>query len=349
MKTIDYLFSLFFIGTCLLLIVFNQDICHAEQALSLNDLLIQRTCQNISKINSYKGIVIQKGLVAHHDLKAEVLFKKPYLFLSTIIAPQELNQICVLYKESLLLYYFPTINWAIRIHHFYLPTTAQLETIISDSYKKNVNNYDYTFGASSSIANLPVIEIQHKAKTNKMFNISGKTFIYDHYSFPLAGKLLFKGNHEYAYSYQKIDFNIDLPDQLFTVKLPDKTIVSEWDLKAPQQMLSDIKKKANFSFSLPEKNSFGLKRSRIIEQKGIVPAFAVIYEKEPYFLIVMMVRDYGLGTNDVYGIPIQTTKKGRLIISPLISSFSFIHNETVYTLMGNLPFEDLLLISDDIH
>jgi outer membrane lipoprotein-sorting protein len=341
------LFLLIISSIWLLSTPFSPKNCYADE--TVDEFLIHRTCHNISKINSYTGIVIQKGIVDKQTVKAEIFFKKPSLYLSKIISPQLFKGISILYKDNLLLYYFPTLNWAIRIKNLPQTTTKQFNTIISEHYYNNINNFDFTFGKATSIANLPVITLVHKSKSDYLWNRSGKTMIYDTYSFPLAGEIHFKGDHRYEYQYLNISFNMDFTDQIFEVPLSRNTIISDWDLNASPLSLTKMRAKANFQFSEPKDYILGLKRDRIIEQNGMVPAFALLYKKDPYFIIITMIRDYGFGTNDIYGIPIQSSKKGRLILSSILSSFSFIHKEVIYTITGNLSFEDIIAIADTIH
>ncbi len=315
---------------------------------TFDNYFIGRITKNLSKLQSYEGVIEQEGLIDGKTVRAKVYFKNPNMYLSKIVAPESYKDVTVLYRGSTLLYYYPNIDWAIRFKDFEMPSQAQLDTLVADNYRKNMDNFDYKFGKASTVADLPVLTMYHEARSEDLFNQSGKALIYDEYSFSLAGEILFKGGARYAYTYQEVEFNKELPDELFSISLPEYTVVSEWDLSAPSISLADMKAAANFKFSLPDTNPFGLSRERIVSQGGLVPAFAVSYRKGLYFVIVSLVRDYGLRADEEYGLPIKTSKAGKLIISPSISSFSFTHNEVIYTVMGNLSVDELLEFSNYI-
>ncbi len=137
-----------------------------------------------------------------------------------------------------------------------------------------------------------------------------------------------------------------MPDDRLALKVPHYFWVSNWDLESKAYALEEAKKAAKFKLAFPVGKPLGLERRRIVRASGSVPAFMAVYQRGPSIALISAFRF----ANKVpaYGIPLQTTKKGRLVLSPLLSSFSFVHEGTTYIVLGNLPFEDILALGDKV-
>ncbi len=81
---------------------------------------------------------------------------------------------------------------------------------------------------------------------------------------------------------------------------------------------------------------------KIIPQQGPIPAFSAIYRSKPYFITVVVWKDFGVKFPR-YGIPVPLgAREGRLVPGPHLSSFFFQTGGSAYLLTGNVMPEDLV-------
>lgn len=312
----------------------------------IDNIQISRIKNNLSKLESYSGVIKETGLTKTGDVKSEISFQKPYDFKVKILEPKKYQGISVSYYKNKLTYYYPMIKWGIVFNNLEMPTKKDLGQLVESSYKYNLNKYNYSFGASSKVASYQVIKIKHKAK-KKAYNISGQTFVYDKFSFPLAGSLKFKNGSIYKYLFEKIFFNKKIAPKSFDLKIPSETFLMHWDLK--KEGLSDKEVKSRSTLLTPSiaAGKLDLKKVKTIQVDEGFPTFTSIYKNGPYFLFITFFKDFTKSFDKFsYGIPIE---KGHLLTSAMISSYTFKKNGLIYMMSGNIPFEEILTLSKTIN
>jgi hypothetical protein len=308
------------------------------------DYALLHIVRNSSKVESFSGTLVQGGLVEGADVKASVAWARPNAFAARITEPSAWAGVSVTYENRTLQSYYPMLRWAIRLRGLDLPAGQDLERLIEYQYDVNQRTYDYRIDGVSTVAGLSALTMFHTARSRDTVDARGWTKVYDPYSFALAGELHFPKT-TYTYRWDAITFNEPVAKQTFAQALPEGTLITDWDFAGPTTEEAAMRQEAGFSIALPDDNGVGLKRAAIVRAAGPIPAFAVRYQRGPHFL-VMTVSASGGASVPAYGIPLElggTT--GRLILGPATSTYAFVKNGTYYTLLGNIPVEELVKVA----
>jgi hypothetical protein len=107
--------------------------------------------------------------------------------------------------------------------------------------------------------------------------------------------------------------------------------------------LEELFAQANFPVRLPAIPS-GFTLERVLRQPGPMPAFTVAYRHGPQFMYVTMWKDIGLRpVEEAHGIPVPAGGlRGRLVISPTLSTYSVTVDGAMYIFTSNLPFDEMV-------
>ncbi len=197
---------------------------------------------------------------------------------------------------------------------------------------------------------MPTVGLEYTAKHKSAITKKGTVQVYDRFSFPLSGDMLFNKNVHYQFRFDNIVFNRDIDDHLFELDLPKSVILTRWDMSSADVSEAEMRAQASFDCRLPSKFPPGFAHERTVRVDGPIPAFTLVYRRGPQFVLVSMVKDTGLRpASEEIGIPVDVGDlHGRLLISPTLSSYTFAKNGTMVILTSNLPFDEILTIAASI-
>ncbi|MBS1962558.1 MAG: sterol desaturase family protein [Bdellovibrionales bacterium] len=311
-----------------------------------------RTVSRLERVKKYHGTFRESGILSSgEDLVTEIEFTAPTSYRMKVLAPKALKGMRIEFEGGRSTTIFPAGGWGIRMRG--LPEVpperlrAGLEKILDDTM------VNYTYGVDAfrmkklaPVAGYPVTELTFSARNSGAAIPEGRSEVLDELAFPLAGELRFAGGKIYRYRFDSIRFNEEsdpMAEPTRAELAAEKGLLfSEWDFSAPPLTETAAKAAANFRWTTPKDPPRGLKRVGIFRQKGIVPAFAIVYANEPYFATVFVSRDYHLRPfADARGIPLGP-RGDRYVPNPHLSSYEIRAHETITTILSNLPAEDLI-------
>jgi outer membrane lipoprotein-sorting protein len=308
--------------------------------------MIDRTQRNTAKLQAYRGVLTEKGVLAADEMRSELLFKRPNQFRSRVLAPESYAGVMLVYNGRQLIVYYPKVNYGILFDNLTPPTPSDEQTFIADTYRHNVATYNYDMGDAGKVAGLPTLTLDYKAKRRGAIHPSGSVQVYDKYSLPLASTLRFANGAQYSNRFDEITLNPVLDDELFASPLPKNAIVSRWDISSPGIPESEMRQQANFDYKLPSHLPAGFTLEKIVRQESPVPAFTVVYRHGTQFIYLSIFRDTGLRpVSEEHGIPVAS---GRLLVSPTLSSYTVTQRGTMYIFTTNLPFDQMLSTAEDL-
>jgi outer membrane lipoprotein-sorting protein len=313
-------------------------------AYAWQDYQLKRIVRNWHKVESFEGTIVETGVVPDAEVKTDVVFERPNRFAVRVAEPVEWAGSTATYDGNTLVFHYPQLRWAIRFDNVALPAGEEADRLIEYQYRRDIARYDYHLSGSTKVADLATITLWHNAKAANSLNRRGWTKVYDNYSFPLAGEWRFEGETTYTYRYDRIAFNTAIDDGTFITTIPEGTLISSWDLAGPAWEEARVRKEAKFALVLPDDNALGLSRKKIVRAPGPIPAYCVRYERSSHFVLMTAFASGGMSVPE-YGLPLE---EGRLIIGPSISSFAFVHDGTYYSLLGNVPYEELVALGKKI-
>lgn len=311
----------------------------------------ERLLSHVAKLQSYQGTIVESGILdSNEDLVSEISYQRPGQYATTVIAPDAHSGSKLSYDGTTLQIFYPKTKFAIVYRNLKPLSDADQKSLLEDQFNTNMEMYVYELGKEKQVAGLKTIELKFGPKVPSTGLVSGgSSQIYDEYSFPLAGDLFF-GKHRYSYRFKEIKFNEKKNEKGFSFPIPKDTIISDWDLSSPAVPEAEVKSSAGFKFNLPTELPRKMSLSKIIKQKGPIPAFTAIYEKHPYFMNIVFFKNYGFSAAPKgRGIKIQAGPvSGELVPNPHISSFSFIAGDTQYIITGNVSAEAIVATGTSI-
>ncbi len=318
-------------------------------AYAWQDYQLKRIVRNLHQVNSFEGTIVEKGLLPEdEEVKTDVIYARPNRFAARIAEPLEWAGTTATYDGETLIYHYPQLRWAIRFRGLHLPEGDDADRLIEYQYRRDLAHFDYHISGSTKVAGLATLTLWHNAKARNGWNHRGFTKVYDKYSFAVAGESEFEGDVTYGYRYDRIAFNTDIDDSTFTIALPADTLISDWDLSGAAWEEERMRKEVKFPLILPDTNALGLVRRKIVRAAGPIPAYCARYERGVHFVLVTAFASNGMSVPE-YGLPIKAGQEdGRLILGPLMSSYAFVHDGTYYSLLGNLPYEELIALGQKI-
>ncbi len=316
-------------------------------ASAVPDYALLHILRNSAKVTSVDGVIVQSGIIDGADVKAAVVQARPDLFSARVTEPAAWAGISVIYDGHTLQSYYPQVRWAIRLRNLKLPEGKDLDRLVEYQYGLNQRTYDYIINGTSMVAGLSTLTLHHKARSRETPDARGWTKVYDPYSFAMAGEYHFP-NTTYAFQWDSIAFNKPVAQEAFSEIVPEGTLITDWDLGMPSIDEAAMRKEATFHVVLPDDNRLGLKRTLIARAAGPIPAFCIRYERGPHVLLVTVNASAGASV-PAYGVPIGSGTPGRLIPGSAMSSYAFVRDGSYYTLLGNLPIEELLKIAAQLN
>ncbi|HUB08211.1 MAG TPA: hypothetical protein VMB50_14480 [Myxococcales bacterium] len=312
---------------------------------ALEDAMLAHILRNQHKLHTYQGVLVERGLVPEGELRSDVAFERPDKVLIRATSPAPYQGTTVLYDGSTLTLYWPQVGYAVKVDHLPTPDTAGERRLVEDSYRHGLALYDVDIRDMGRVADHPTVSLAYTEKRRSttpllFFNLSA----YDKYSVFLSGDMHFAGGASYAFWYDRVAFNEPIDDATFHLDLPPSTIVTHWDLGGPDVPELQAREGSNFPLEIPAAPPRGLSRSRIVRVDGPVPAFTLVYRSDPYYLLLTEYKDLGirLAAAEI-GLPLAAGRhRGKLLIAPLSSTYTFRENGMVYQLSGNVALEDLV-------
>ncbi|MES2854478.1 MAG: hypothetical protein V4692_01390 [Bdellovibrionota bacterium] len=306
-----------------------------------------RMMEHLEQIESYHGTFTETGILdPKEDLVTEIWFKAPLRYYMVVRSPKKYEGTTLQLNGSELKIYYPQSRFAIITRNIPAITREQAKQIITQTYDHNVKYLNYELGKTGSVAGHPTIEVKFNTRNPESIVVSGNSYVFDKFSFPLSSSLKYVGGANYGIVFKSIEFNNvkTIPE----LKIPDEALLSEWDTMGKSYTEAEVRKSTGLKFHIP--NPQGMKLTKIIKQAGMVPAYTVLYDGYPFSISMMVFRNYGVSlVPGGRGLKVPAgTINGELIPNPHVNTYSFIHGEAQYVIMGNVPAERILAMAKEI-
>lgn len=247
--------------------------------LALQDAILTHIQRNQGRLQSYQGVLVEKGLIPEGELTSDIAFRRPGELVSRVTSPELYKGTTLLASGDSLLLYWPQVGYVIRVDHLPHLDSADYKQLVTDAYWYGVGAYDGDLGDSSHVAGHATNAVSYVAKATDNPNRKSSYQVYDKFSLPLSGEIHFAGKVDYGFRYDSIAFNQPLDDSLFSMAVPPSTIVTHWDLDGPNLTVEQAKEQANFPLVVPAALPEGYALQRLVRVDGPVPAFTFVYRK----------------------------------------------------------------------
>jgi outer membrane lipoprotein-sorting protein len=304
----------------------------------------ERFLEHSGKVSSYHGHLRESGILdSKEDLVSDIWYQRPGKYRIQVLSPANFAGSLFVSDGKQTYLYFPSTKYGVLFKNLPEMKPTEYSRLVDEQFKYGMENFEYDLGGKGKVAGFETLDLGFKAKTELNPLREGQTKIFDEYSFPMAGRLQFKQTPEYRFVFDSIQFNVEVKSQHFEISTSSAEAVSEWNFESPGISETEAQKKANFPLKINKTLGEGFELKKIIRQKGVVPAFLATYEKYPYFVYLISVKDYGLRLiPSGRGLPIPNAGGGHLIPNPHISTFTRIKDGIQIICISNVTPDQLL-------
>ena len=144
-------------------------------------------------------------------------------------------------------------------------------------------------------------------------------------------------------AFNRIDYSARVPESAFEFEFPPNAVVFEFDLTDRGFTKEDLQKEMNFELLTPREQPEGFKTRKIIKGRHCLPMACVIMEKDDRTISLTQFRALGQDWIAQTGIPVEMGDcMGYLNLFGPFSSLSWIRGNTAMTLLGNIPYTELI-------
>lgn len=309
----------------------------------LHHFWIDKTYENLSKIENYQAQIHQQGIYNDQPVTTEVQFKSPESFFVKVAEPEQIKGLSIRFSGDQLAYHFPQQNYSLLLQGLPTPKKDTDRQRVEDMYWFNNANYKRTFTPSIEVAERISVGVDMDAKESGLNLRKTSLFIDYDYSIIMQGSFEYSGGAKSQITTQAISFNqadFDLAE-ITPIKDSNK---QEWNFNKADNNKDKVAKVLGKGIrwpSLSDDETWQLGNTRYLANPENNSA-ASISSSDHYFLATTVsasdVNNWPLGTP----IALSDKVKGQLLQSPSLTSLHFVMDNKSYQLFSNIHAEDLI-------
>jgi len=318
------------------------------------ELFINKGLKNYNQIETYEGIICEKGILPNHEsVKTFVRYKKPGLMMAKTLSPDILKGDYFGFDGKTIYIYYAKLKFGILI--------SGINDVIPDSdlsiqqrLRKNawriINDYDIDYRGRQNIAQRSTHLYQLIHHNNNQY--SPKEWVWNDIEFSIPLKLTMYTQTDtlfYKIEYEQITFNQGIEKKQFEYEFPLGTMIAKWDLSGKNYSPNDIKQSLNFPIQIPHHLPESFNRKKIVKSENSIPAICLIYSDGIYHMLLSEMKAYGLTVDYLRGISIPSinhTAKLNFFGDEIV--ISWVKNDILFLLSSNLPYNDVIGIAEKI-
>ncbi len=332
---------------CLLVILMSSVGCKG----SMDNYYISEAMDNLEKISSYEGVILEKGLMESGDIKTRVVFSRDGFLYAEVLAPKAFRGDVFLNNGSDMFIYYAASRFGIRIRGFY--------TVINDSaekwrkrtrerLEKSAAENEIDWRGSVQVAKRKAYYFTIDPLKKGDYRLAEKLWSDADYSFPLKLEMYKDNKLFYAFHFESIVYNKKQSIER-DYSFPGGTVVATWDMTSKGYSISAIKKGLNFKLKVPCSLPKRMVLKKIVRAKGVIPAACLIYCSDIHYILLSEVRDYGIIKIRPKGIVIPSIDTtARLLLLGDISTITWKDRGVSLTLTGTLPYQEMIDIAKNV-
>ncbi len=312
----------------------------------------------LARLQSYTGLV-REDYGSSAWTESKVRYRAPDRFYSEIVGAREKSWtgLQTARNGATFVLYHPRAKFGTEYRN--LPLTPARETArLSLLYDRELAEQKITQAQNEVVAGLTAVRFEYTPVRPGPFVTGATRWLYEEFSFPLRQVLRSPAGPVYGVGFTSIEFNHDLSENEFRLNVAPDADMVRFDFAGPPLSPDRARTLANFPVRLP---AFGadapggaaggaapglanFKLERICSATGLVPALAYFYTREPFFVLIAMVKDYGI-TPLPMERGLRFERDGRTLYLSFLGTYPLVyfqHSGVHYTLVGSVASDDLL-------
>jgi len=246
--------------------------------------------------------------------------------------------------------YWPRHLLGVRIHGAPAPSQDQLRATVEGGALWALRNFELDYrGLEQRLGRES--ERWHARPLRQDEGLhSYETWLDRAWSMPLAVELKEEdGETWYAMALDALEIEPQLPPQAFDFRFPSNAVVFEWDLRDEGQPLDQLSRQMNFPLLVPSALPEGLEISKAVKGRHMLPMALISMVDGERWLSLSQARRLPGALDRSVGPPVDVGgNDGVLVLAGAFSSVSWNQGDTALTLVGNLPYPELLAVAASV-
>jgi len=313
-------------------------------------IISSRIAKNFFSITSYKGTMVEKGLMPENSnsrIVSHIVYKKAWKVRSEVISPSSMKGNLFITDGVSVIMWWPKALFGIRMKGINPPNLDDVKTIIEENVRWSIDHYSFTLTGQEQIAGRSTTKWLAVPKINTLYPY--ESWMDSENDQPLQLMIKNKNDHAwYFMSYENIQFDIPVDDNEFVFDFPSNAVVFEWDYSDKHMPIQKAKELMNFTIRIPKHLPSGHKILKNIIGKHCLPMMTLIMNKGARWLSLTQNRK---GSDDYLKLGIQillNKHKGVLNFMGPYTVITWAIEETALTLIANMPYSEAISIASSV-
>ncbi len=310
-------------------------------------------------LDSYRGTYVERYPAARDaapgegeriEVVREVAFLEPSMVRVEVLEPAEHAGELIVYDGEVMCMYFPNERVGVRIAGAEAPTPGQLRRIVTEDTLWSWDHYAYSYRGKDVLVDRDVGHWKAVPKHYQPLLFPYEAWTDLQYSVPLRVEIRDSPKRPwYEMAFTEVEFDAPVDPGTFSCDMPDDTWVMDWDLKKPGVPVAELQERLDFDLLLPEDLPNGLRVRRVLEGDTGAPMAALLMDDDGRWLTLTESHGFGRALEPGAGIPIRVgNEAGSLNLMGNFSSVSWYAGNTALSLVGNLPYPEMVAVAASI-
>lgn len=334
----------------LLLCAGSQSGCQTMEA----HIMAHQAAMGLHGLKSYRGRVTERGILRDAPetlVVKQITYSRLWKVRAEVTAPEDHAGELFVFDGSTLSLWWPRYYFGLRIRGIELPSKQEVDQTILDSCVWAVENYDYSNQGTTRMRGRGVREWLGEPREARPFRYPYRAWLDGQFNVPLKVRVEKEpGRAWYEMALGPVQFGVEVPDETFAFEFPPDATIHDWDLQAPGVTLAEAQAAVQFPLLVPGRLPPGHRiRKVVLSRNQETPMAALIMNRGATWLSLSQLPNMGPIMVPELGIPVQVGEaEGVLNFVLGFTVLSWSRGTTALTLIGNLPYPELIAIAADL-
>ncbi|KAF0246934.1 MAG: hypothetical protein FD180_293 [Planctomycetota bacterium] len=318
-------------------------------------LMARAITNGLYSIESYEAQVTERGLLRRQPGVAVVktiLYERPWKVRAEVMAPAEHAGELFVSDGSTMSIWWPRSGIGLRIRGLDQPSRSEVARTLYRGCSWIVSHYDLDHEGSGVVGGREVDLWNCEPLDQEPFVRPYQAWMDAGTSVPLKLRIQDAPGHDwYAMEFDTIEFGVPVPPGAFRFEFPAEALVFDCDLAGPAVTLTEAEELVPFPILQPAKLPAGHELRKVVLGGDLeaAPIVALLMPQGASWLSLSEMRNTGPASVPEIGIPVRIgDHDGVLNFAFGFTIVSWSVDNTALTLIGNLPFPEMLAIAAEV-
>ena len=304
---------------------------------------------DVFSVESYRGRYEERFGTPATTIFKEVSYRAPGKFRVEVLEPRQRRGELVTFDGTTLTMWWPRHLFGVRIRGLDTPGPEALKGVAARNAMWSLRHHRFAYRGQGIVAKRKTDRFVLEPSVDQPYLLTNETAFDRETALPLAVELGNRGEAPW-YSMTFDDFTVGEPvdDHRFSPPLPRNAVIFDWDLRDPGRSIEEMQRLMNFPLLVPTELPEGLSIQKIVKGRHQLPMAVILMGRDGVRLSLTENRRATALRRDS-GIPVEVNgNRGYLNFLGPFTSITWHQGNTALTLIGNLPYPELLAVAASV-